>query len=93
MKCSMESVLLFRAENDADPHRTYPAPRCLMAIHPDASFPISPKDQADVIRIFIELMRERHGDRREPEMLIEKPLAPRRSPGRAPLPGHLPDDE
>lgn len=67
--------------------------RCAMAIHPDASFPISPKDQADVIRIFIELMRERHGDRREPEMLIEKPLASRRSPGRAPFPGHLPDDE
>jgi hypothetical protein len=64
-----------------------------MAIHPDTSFPVSPKDQADVIRIFIELMRERHGDRREPEMLIEKPLASRRARGAAPNSGQLPDDE
>jgi hypothetical protein len=62
-----------------------------MAIHSDTSFPVSPKDQADVIRIFIELMRERHGDRREPELLIEKPLASRRGP--APYPGQLPDDD
>lgn len=64
-----------------------------MAIHPDTSFPVSPKDQADVIRIFIELMRKRHGDRREPELLIEKPLGTRRSPSPAPNSGQLPDDE
>ena len=34
-----------------------------MAIHPDSSFPLLASDQADVIRIFIELMRE--GDRPE----------------------------
>lgn len=64
-----------------------------MAIHPDTSFPVSPKDQADVIRIFIELMRERHGDRREAEMLVEKPLGPRRGSGRPRLPYELPDED
>ncbi|MFP5236224.1 MAG: hypothetical protein ACLGSD_09990 [Acidobacteriota bacterium] len=48
-----------------------------MAIHPDTTFPVSPKDQADVIRIYIELMRERHGDRREADMLLDRPLGPR----------------
>ena len=64
-----------------------------MAIHPDTSFPVSPKDQADVIRIYIELMRERHGGSREAEMLVEKPLGPRRNAGRTRLPYELPDDE
>lgn len=29
-----------------------------MAIHPDSSFPLLVRDQAEVIQIFIELMRE-----------------------------------
>lgn len=43
-------------------------PRCIMAIHPDPRFPLLPRDQADVIRIYIELKRAEDRSGREPEI-------------------------
>lgn len=62
-----------------------------MAIHPDSNFPLLPRDQADVIRLFIELMQDRAGGSREPQMLLERPLGPRHSFGRSGIPGELQD--
>jgi hypothetical protein len=58
-----------------------------MAIHPSSSFPIRASDQADVIRIFLELMRERYPSRREPEVIS----GCRSSSDRPAIPGELLD--
>lgn len=58
-----------------------------MAIHPSSSFPIRASDQADIIRIFLELMRERYPSRREPQVFT----GPRNSSDRPALPGELLD--
>lgn len=62
-----------------------------MAIHPDSNFPLLPRDQAEVIRLFIELMQDRAGGSREPQMLLDKRLGPRRVFGRSAVPGELQD--
>lgn len=48
-------------------------PRCDMAIHPDPRFPILTRDQADVIRLYIELKRDQDRSGREPEVLVNRP--------------------
>jgi hypothetical protein len=49
-----------------------------MSIHPNSSFPLLASDQADVIRIFLELMREGDHAERVPEATTnKKPLGPR----------------
>lgn len=56
-----------------------------MAMHPSSSFPVRPSDQADVIRIYLELMRERYPARREPEVVLRS----RNSSDRPGFPGEL----
>ncbi len=62
-----------------------------MAIHPDPSFPLNRNDQVDVIRIFLELMRELDGSGRTPEVTTNSPFGPRSSSDRSPIPGELLD--
>ena len=45
-----------------------------MAIHPESSFPLLARDQAEVIRIYLELMRERDRSGRAPEVTMNQPL-------------------
>ena len=50
-----------------------------MANHPISNFPLLASDQADVIRIFLELMREsNHVGRVSEATTTNKPLGPRR---------------
>lgn len=58
-----------------------------MAIHPDPRFPLLPRDQADVIRIYIELKRAQDRSGRESEMLVNNPLGTRYDSSA----GHSPD--
>ncbi len=62
-----------------------------MAIHPDPSFPLNRNDQVDVIRIFLELMRERDRSGRTPEVTTNSPFGPRNGSDRSPIPGELLD--
>jgi hypothetical protein len=49
-----------------------------MSIHPNSNFPLLASDQVDVIRIFLELMREGDHAGRVPEATTTKtPLGPR----------------
>jgi hypothetical protein len=49
-----------------------------MMIDPTSSFPLLASDQADVMRIFLELMAERRSPTaRISEVAIDKPLGPR----------------
>jgi hypothetical protein len=49
-----------------------------MSIHPNPSFPLLASDQAEVIRIFLELMREGdHTGRVSEATPTKKPLGPR----------------
>jgi hypothetical protein len=49
-----------------------------MSIHPNSSFPLLASDQADVIRIFLELMSEGdHAGRVSKTTTTKKPLGPR----------------
>ncbi len=48
-----------------------------MSIHPNSSVPLLPSDQADVIRIFLELMREGNCPASMSEgPITKKPLGP-----------------
>jgi hypothetical protein len=67
--------------------------RCGMAIYSGSGFPLLPSDQADVIRIFLELMRERDRAGRAPEVTANHSLGPRNGPDEPWLPGPLPDPE
>lgn len=60
-----------------------------MAIHPDSSFPLRPSDQADVIRIFLELMRARHPAEHTSEVTTNRPLGPYRGSDRSSFPERL----
>lgn len=62
-----------------------------MAILFGSSFPIRLSDQADVIRIFLELMREYHGTARATEAATNQTIAPRNAATHGWLPGELPD--
>ncbi len=62
-----------------------------MAIHPDPSFPLNRNDQVDVIRIFLELMRERDGSGRTPEVTTNMPFGSHNVSDRSPIPGELLD--
>ena len=44
-----------------------------MAMHPDSSFPLLASDQAEVIRIFLDLMREREQVERPSEVASHRP--------------------
>lgn len=49
-----------------------------MPIQPNSSFPLLASDQADVIRIFLELMAEgNHAERVSDERATNNPLEPR----------------
>lgn len=48
-----------------------------MAMHPDSSFPLLASDQAEVIRIFLELMRERERVEHSSQVVSHKPPAAR----------------
>lgn len=48
-----------------------------MENHPISSFPLLPSDQADVIRIFLELMREGDRAERASQAARTEPLKPR----------------
>jgi len=62
-----------------------------MAIHPNPSFPLLPSDQADVIRIFLQLMRERYPSSKVPEVAANHPSVSRNGSNRPWFPGDLPD--
>lgn len=62
-----------------------------MAIQPGSNFPIRLSDQADVIRIFLELMREYHGSEQASEVTTNQAFGPSNGPTRPWFPGELPD--
>lgn len=62
-----------------------------MAIHPDPRFPLLPKDQAEVIGIYLELMRAQDASGRQPEVVVKQPPTPRPGAGHAPIPPELQD--
>lgn len=62
-----------------------------MSIHPISSFPLLASDQADVIRIFLELMSDQDPSGLESEVTINKPLGSRSDSDRSRFPGELPD--
>lgn len=64
-----------------------------MASHPISSFPLLASDQADVIRIFIELMQERARAESPSEITEDQPLGPRNAPGHSWFPGQTFDYE
>lgn len=45
-----------------------------MSIHPDSNFPLSANDQADVIRIFLELIGEVNYSPRTWEVATDQPV-------------------
>lgn len=59
-----------------------------MAIHPDPRFPLLPRDQADVIRIYIELKRAQDRSGREQEIALHQT----QDPGSRPAPSWIPGD-
>jgi hypothetical protein len=62
-----------------------------MAIHPSSDFPVLPGDQADVIRIYLELMRDRYPSRPVSESTVALPLGPPDSSERTWFTGQVPD--
>jgi hypothetical protein len=44
-----------------------------MAMHPDSSFPLLASDQAEIIRIFLELMREHESAEHPSEVISRRP--------------------
>jgi hypothetical protein len=64
-----------------------------MAIHPDSNFPLLERDQSDVIRMFLELMREGDCAGRAPEVTTNQQVGPRDDSGGSWLPGEPPDNE
>jgi len=47
-----------------------------MSIHPNASFPLLASDQADVIRLFLELMSEGDRAERASKVTSNQPVGP-----------------
>ena len=64
-----------------------------MAIHPDSHFPILVSDQADVIRIFLELMSEGDRTARASEVTTDQPVGPRNDSNYSRFPDKLPNLE
>jgi len=64
-----------------------------MAIHPDSNFPLLASDQSDVIRIFLELMKESDHAGRAPEFTTNQPVGPRNDSSGSWLPGEPLDKE
>jgi hypothetical protein len=62
-----------------------------MSIHPNPSFPLLASDQADVIRIFLELLSERERAARASEVAASQPLGPRNDSNDLWLPRQPPD--
>jgi hypothetical protein len=50
-------------------------------MHPDSSFPLLATDQAEVIRIFLELMHERESAEHPSEVTTQRPPSPRTDRG------------
>lgn len=63
-----------------------------MAILTSPSFPIRPSDQADVMRIFLELMEERYPSR-PANVTSDRSTAYRSGSPRVWFPGDLPDPD
>lgn len=57
-----------------------------MAMHPSSSFPLLPSDQAEVIRIYLDLMLERYGPGRE-TVAANTPVGPLNGSNRFRQPG------
>jgi hypothetical protein len=65
-----------------------------MAIHPDSRFPLLIRDQAEVIRIFLELMRESDRTGRAPKVTTtQRPIGRRNGPNDHWIPDELADLE
>jgi len=62
-----------------------------MAIHPSSSFPLRVRDQADVIRIYLDLLRDRYRAGHTIEDLSFSPVTSRNDFHRAWPPHDLPD--
>jgi hypothetical protein len=62
-----------------------------VAIHPSSSFPLRVSDQADVIRIYLELLRDRYRAGHTIEDLSFSPLTARNDSRVAPPSQQLPD--
>ena len=64
-----------------------------MAIHPDSRFPVIASDQADVIRVFLDLMSERERAERAPRDNGKQPVGPGSDSYDGWTQGQLPDFE
>lgn len=61
-----------------------------MSTYPLSSFPLRASDQADVMRIFLELMQEKDSSGRTPEATAFGPLVQRNESDRMWFPGEMP---
>lgn len=61
-----------------------------MAMHPSSGFPLLPSDQADVIRIYLDLMCERYGPGRA-VVADDTPIGSLDGPERSQLPREMHD--
>jgi hypothetical protein len=59
----------------------------------ESDFPLRASDQADVIRIFLDLMIENERAERAPEVTANQPVAPRNGYDNPWYAGNLPDSE
>jgi hypothetical protein len=64
-----------------------------MAIHPDSNFPLLASDQSDVIRIFLDLMKESDLAGCAPEFTTNQPVGLRDDSSGSWLPGEPFDHE
>ncbi len=64
-----------------------------MASHPVSSFPLLASDQADVIRIYLELMHERDRSGNPSEVTEDQPLGPPKGSDYSWFPGQTFDYE
>jgi hypothetical protein len=62
-----------------------------MAIYSNPSFPILASDQADVIRLFIDLMRDANRTSGAPQLVATNPVTPQKKIDGARLPNELLD--
>ena len=58
-----------------------------MSIHPDSSFPLLAGDQADVIRIFLDLMSKGDRSRAPSEVTSHQSVGARKDPNDSSFPG------
>lgn len=64
-----------------------------MSIHPNSSFPLLASDQADVIRIFLDLMSKNERAEHSAGSTSSQPVGPRNESNDPSFPGNLLDLE